>query len=102
MSALFEDFDGADAVVRHCVSDHPDKYVSLLWPLLNDKCPGINDIGQGRQDVRGKEKEGGRGEAWTEGRKDRGRKGGERDKRRGEGEETQPAPLNRPTELSSC
>ena len=23
-------------------------------------------------------------------------------KRRGEGEETQPAPLNRPTELSSC
>ena len=26
---------------------------------------------------------------------------GERDKRRGEGEETQPAPLNRPTELSS-
>ena len=23
-------FDGADAVVRHCVSDHPDKYVSLL------------------------------------------------------------------------
>ena len=23
-------FDGADAVVRHCVSDHPDRYVSLL------------------------------------------------------------------------
>ena len=37
-------FDGADAVVKHCVSDHPDKYVSLLWPLLNAKCPGINDI----------------------------------------------------------
>ena len=35
------------------------------------------------------------------GRKNGGRKGGERDKRRGEGEETQPAPLNRPTELSS-
>ena len=95
-------FDGADAVVRHCVSDHPDKYVSLLWPLLNDKCPGINDIGRGRQDGRGTEKEGGRGETRTEGRKDGGRKGGERDKRRGEGEETQPAPLNRPTELSSC
>ena len=28
-------FDGADAVVRHCVTVHPDKYVSLLWPLLN-------------------------------------------------------------------
>ena len=55
-------FDGADAVVRHCVSDHPDKYVSLLWPLLNDKCRGINDIGRGRQDARGTEKEGGRGE----------------------------------------
>ena len=27
--------DGADAVVRHCVTVHPDKYVSLLWPLLN-------------------------------------------------------------------
>ena len=36
-----------------------------------------------------------------QGRKNGGRKGGERDKRRGEGEETQPAPLNRPTELSS-
>ena len=95
-------FDGADAVVSHCVSDHPDKYVSLLWPLLNDKCPGINDIGRRRQDARGAEKEGGRGEARTEGRKDRGRKRGEIDKRREEGEETQPAPLNRPTELSSC
>ena len=97
-----ETFYGADGVVRHSVSDHPDKYVSLLWPLLNDKCPGINYIGQGRQDVRGTEKEGGRGETRTEGRKDGGRKGEERDKRRGEGEETQPAPLNRPTELSSC
>ena len=95
-------FDGADAVVRHCVSDHPDKYVSLLWLLLNDKRPGINDIGRGRQDARGTEKEGGKGEKRTEGRKDGGRKGWERDKRRGEGEETQPAPLNRPTELSSC
>ena len=38
---------------RHCVSDHPDKYVSLLWPLLNDKCPGIIDIGRGRQDASG-------------------------------------------------
>ena len=28
-------FDGADTVVRHCVTVHPDKYVSLLWPLLN-------------------------------------------------------------------
>ena len=28
-------FDGADAVVRHCVTVHPDKYVSLLCPLLN-------------------------------------------------------------------
>ena len=95
-------FDGADAFVRHCVSDHPDKYVSLLWPLLNDKCPGINDIGRCRKDARGAEKEGGSGETRTEGRKDGGRKGGERDKRRGEGEETQPARLNRPTELSSC
>ena len=50
MSALF---DGADAFVRYCVSDHPDKYVSLLWPLLNDKCPEINGIGRGRQDARG-------------------------------------------------
>ena len=53
MSALLKTFGGADAVVRHCVSDHPDKYVSLLWPLLNDKFPGINDIGRGRQDARG-------------------------------------------------
>ena len=80
-------FDGADAVVRHCVSDHPDKYVSLLWSLLNDKCPGIIGIGRGRQDARGTEKEGGRGETWVEGRKDgekregRGTKGGEREKR---------------------
>ena len=58
MSAL-KTFGGADAVVRHCVSDHPDKYVSLLWPLLNDEFPGINDIGRGRQDARGTEKEGG-------------------------------------------
>ena len=94
-------FDGADGVVRHCVSDHPDKYVSLLWPLLNDKCPGIYGIGRGHEDARGTEKEGGR-ETRTEGRKNGGRKGGERDKRRGEGEETQPAPLNRHTELSSC
>ena len=50
-------FDGAEAVVRHCVSDHPDKYASLLWPLLTDKCPGINDIGRGRQDARETEKE---------------------------------------------
>ena len=102
MSALLKTFGGADAVVRHRVSDHPDKYVSLLWPLLNDKFPGINDIGRGCQDSRGTEKEGGRGQTRTEGRKDGGRKGGERDKRRGEGEKTQPAPLNRPTELSSC
>ena len=95
-------FGGADAVVRHCVSDPPDKYVSLLWPLLNDKFPGINDIGRGRQDARGTEKEGGRWQTRTEGRKDGGRKGGERNKRSGEGEETQSAPLNRPTELSSC
>ena len=95
-------FDCADAVVRYCVSDHPDKYVSFLWPLLNDKCPGINDIGRGRQDSRGTEKEGGRGETRTEGRKDGERKGGESDNRRGEGEKTQPASLNRPTELSSC
>ena len=74
-------FGGADAVVRHCVSDHPDKCVSLLWPLLNDKFPGINDIGRGRQDARGTEKEGGRGQTRTEGRKDGGIKGGERDKR---------------------
>ena len=45
---------------------------------------------------------GGRRKKEGKGRKDGGRKGGERDKRRGEGEETQPAPLNRPTELSSC
>ena len=76
-------FDCADAIVRHCVSDHPDKYVSLQWPLLNDKFPGINDIGRGRQDARGTEKEGGRGETRTEGRKmeGRGTKGGEREKR---------------------
>ena len=43
-----------------------------------------------------------RGETRTEGRKDGRRKGGEKEKRRGEGEETQSAPLNRPTELSSC
>ena len=102
MSALLKTFDGADAVVRHCVSDHPDKYVSLLWPLLNDEFPGINDIGRGHQDARRTEKEGGGGQTRTEGRKDGGRMGGERDKRRGEGEKTQPAPLNRPTELSSC
>ena len=30
------------------------------------------------------------------------KKGGERDKRRGEGQKTQPVPLNRPTELASC
>ena len=65
------------------VPDHPDKYISLLWPSLNDKFPGINDIGWGRQDARGVEKEGGRGQTRTEGRKDGGRKGGERDKRRG-------------------
>ena len=56
--------------------------MSLLWPLLNDKCTGINDIGRGRQDARGTEKEGGSGETWTKGIKDGGRKGGERDKRR--------------------
>ena len=70
-------------------------------PLLNDKCPGINNIGRDRQDARGMEKEGGRGETRTEGRKDGGRKGGERDKMREDGEETQPAPLDRLTELSS-
>ena len=79
-------FDGADAVVRHCVSDHPDKYVSLLWPLLNDKCPGINDIERGRQGARGTEKDGGRGETqrgekMEEEREGRGTKGGEREKR---------------------
>ena len=95
-------FDGADAVVRHCVSDHPDNYVSLPWLLLNDEGLGINDTGPGHQDARGTEKEGGRGETRTERRIDGGRKGGERDKRRGGGEETQPAPLNRPTELSAC
>ena len=63
MSALLKTFGGADAVVRHCVSDHPDKYVSLLWPLLNDKFPGIHNIGRGRQDAGGgAEKEGGRGQ----------------------------------------
>ena len=73
-------FGGADAVVRHFVSDRPDKYVSLLWPLLNDKFPGINDIGRGRQDARGTEKEGGkgrhgqRGEKMEEEREGRGRK----------------------------
>ena len=67
-------FGGADAVVKYS-----DKYVSLLWPLLNDKFPGINDIGRGLQDARGTEKEGGRGQTRTEGRKDGGRKGGERD-----------------------
>ena len=82
-------FGGADAAVRHCVADHSDNYVSLLWPLLNDKCPRINDIGRGRQDARGTEKEGRRGQTRTEMRKDGGRKGGERDKRRGEGEKTQ-------------
>ena len=87
-------FGGADAVVRHYVWDHSDKFVSLLWPLLNDKFPGINDIGRGRQDARGQTR--------TVGRKDGGRKGDERDKRRGDREKTQPAPLNRPTELSSC
>ena len=102
MSALLKTFGGADGVVRHCVSDHPDKYVSLLWRLLNDKIPGIIEIGRGRQIARGTEKEGGRGQTRTEGRKDGGRKGGERDKRKGEGEKTQPAPLKRPTELSSC
>ena len=81
MSALLKTFGGADAIVRHCVSDQPDKYVSLLWLLLNDKFPGINYIGQGRQDARGTEKEGGRGQTRTEGRKDGGRKGGEREKR---------------------
>ena len=49
--------------------------------LLNDKCPGINDIRRGPQGARGMEKEGGRGEIRTAGRKDGGRKGGERDKR---------------------
>ena len=72
-------FGGADAVVRHCVSDHSDKYVSLLWPLLNDKFPGINDIGRGLQDASGTEKEGGRGQTRTKGGKDGGRKGWERD-----------------------
>ena len=38
-----------------------------------------------------------RGEKMEEERKGRGTKGGEREKRK-----TQPAPLNRPTELSSC
>ena len=69
--------------------------------LLNDKCSGINDIGGGPQGARGTEKEGGRGETWIAGRKDGGRKGRERDKSKGEEAETQPAPLNRPTELSS-
>ena len=77
-------FDGADAVVRHCVSDHPDKYVSLLWPLLNDKCSGINDIGRGRKDARGRRKREGegrhgqKGEKMEEEREGRGTKGGER------------------------
>ena len=37
---------------------------------------------------------GGRRKREGEGRKDGGRKGGKREKKRGEGEETQPAPLN--------
>ena len=46
---------------------------------------------------------GGRRKREGEGRHgQRGEKMEERDKRRGEGEKTQPAPLNRPTELSSC
>ena len=95
-------FDGADAVHQALCPDHPDKYVSLLWLLLNDKCTGINDIGRGRQDARGTEKEGGSGETWTEGIKDGRKKGrGERQKE-GVGEESQLAPLNRPTELPSC
>ena len=70
-------FDCTDAVVKHCVSDHPDKYFSLLWSLLNDKCPGINDIGRGRQDARGTEKEGGRGEKiWRKKRRGEGQKEG--------------------------
>ena len=81
MSALLKTFGGADAVVRHCVSDQPDKYVSLLWPLLNDKFPGINDIGRSHQDARETEKEGGRGQTRTGGIKDGGRKGTEREKR---------------------
>ena len=87
MSALLKTFGGADAVVRHCVSDHPDKYVSLLWPLLNDKFPGINDIGRGRQDARGRRKREGegrhglRGEKMEEEREGRGTKEGEREKR---------------------
>ena len=81
-------FDGADAVIRHCVSDHPDKYASLLWPLLNDKCPGINDIGRGRQGARGDGERGRERRDMDRGGKDGGRKGGERDQRRGEGEDT--------------
>ena len=80
-------FDGADVVVRHYVSDHPDKYVSLLWPLLNNKCPAINDIIRGRQDARGQRKGAGagrhgqRGEKMEEEREGSGTKGGEREKR---------------------
>ena len=80
-------FSGADAVVRHCVSDHPDKYVSLLWPLLDDKFPGINDIGRDRQDAsggrrkrEGEGRHGQRGEKMEEEREGRGTKGGERAK----------------------
>ena len=80
-------FDGADAIVRHCVSDHPDEYVSLLWPLLNDKCPGINDIERSRQDARETVKEG-EGRHGQRGEKMEKEREGERDKRRGEGEET--------------
>ena len=60
---------------------------SLLWPLLNDKFPGINDIGRGRQDARGRRKREGegrhgqRGEKMEEEREGRGTKGGEREKR---------------------
>ena len=87
MSALFETFDGADTVFRHCDSDHPHKYVSLLWPLLNDKCLGIDDIGWGRQDARGQKKRAGegrhgqRGEKMEEEKEGRGTQEGEREKK---------------------
>ena len=48
------------------------------------KYPGINDIGQGRQDARGTEKEGRhgqRGKKMEEEREGRGTKGWEREKR---------------------
>ena len=61
--------------------------LNKVFVAVNDKCPGINDIGRGHQDASGVQKEGGRGETRTEGRKmeeereGRGTKGGEREMR---------------------